>query len=439
MAFRIPLRDVSDVAATRLCSGCGACAYMEPDRIEMVDTFDFGRRPRVRAPADSPEPEGLAVCPGRELRHDFARTPDHIEELLSGWGPVMGVWEGHASDDALRFAGSSGGVISSLALHCIEVGGMHGALHTVQRDGTPFLNQTTLSRTRDELLAGTGSRYSPASPCDGLQQIADAPGPCVFIGKPCDVAATRSAAALRPALAERLGVTIALFCAGTPTTRGTFALLHAMGIEDPHTLTSLRFRGNGWPGNATGTFEDEEGRKDTQELTYAQSWGAVLSNHQLFRCNICADHSGEFADIAVGDPWYREIEEGEPGSSLLVARTRRGREIIEAAIESGHLVAHPVAPEILPASQPNLLRARGQVWGRSQVLRAFGLPAPRLHGIATFRYWWGTLRFLEKIQTLYGTIKRVFTKRLRTPAPVIPWTGDEAKTTDVEDRARRAM
>ncbi|MPZ74883.1 MAG: hypothetical protein GEU74_17010, partial [Nitriliruptorales bacterium] len=57
----------------------------------------------------------------------------------------------------------------------------------------------------------------------------------------------------------------------------------------------------------------------------------------------------------VGDPWYREIPEGEPGRSLVLVRTERGRRILHAAIGSGALVLERVGPEIVQASQPNLL------------------------------------------------------------------------------------
>ena len=36
---------------------------------------------------------------------------------------------------------------------------------------------------------------------------------------------------------------------------------------------------------------------------------------------MCADHTGEFADIAVGDPWYRPHLDDEPGRSLVLARS----------------------------------------------------------------------------------------------------------------------
>ena len=119
---------------------------------------------------------------------------------------MLELWEGAASDAELRFAGSSGGAASALALYGIERGGQHGVLHIDARDDVPWLNRTRLSRSRAELLAATGSRYAPASPCDGLSEVEAAPAPCVFIGKPCDVAATWKARRKRPALDEKLGI-----------------------------------------------------------------------------------------------------------------------------------------------------------------------------------------------------------------------------------------
>ncbi|MCH8212422.1 MAG: Coenzyme F420 hydrogenase/dehydrogenase, beta subunit C-terminal domain, partial [Planctomycetes bacterium] len=190
----------------------------------MIDSLGHGRRPRFKGPrrTRADDQEALRVCPGLGLEHTFDRShPDLIRELVAGWGPVLEVWEGHATDDAIRFAGSSGGAASALALACIEQGGMHGVLHIKARTDAPYLNHTILSTTRKEILSATGSRYAPASPCDGLQLIEDAPAPCVFIGKPCDVAAVHKAKQVRPALAEKVGVTIAFFCAGTPTTNAT--------------------------------------------------------------------------------------------------------------------------------------------------------------------------------------------------------------------------
>lgn len=403
------IESVFDVADRQLCCGCGACAFVEPDAVELVDRPDEGIRPVPVAAPRRATPEALRSCPGIALthgEHPSAVLPD----LVQGWGPVLELWEGHAADPELRWAASSGGAATALALHCIEHEGMHGVLHIGARDDVPYLNHTVLSRTRVELLAAAGSRYAPASPCDSLQRIEDAPAPCVFIGKPCDVAGARKAGEVRPALNAKLGATIAVFCAGTPSTRGTLEMIATMGIEDPADVRTLRYRGNGWPGAAVAEATDEGGTH-RRTLSYDESWNAILQKHRPWRCHICPDHTGEFADLAVGDPWYRDIGDGEAGSSLILVRTEVGRRILAAARAAGVLEVQRADPSILLASQPNLMDVRGAVWGRTITTRALRIPTPRYTRIPTFPIWM-RLPVKKKAQSISGTLKRVVRRRL---------------------------
>jgi len=418
------INNIDDVVSRQLCCGCGACAYIDPESIEIVDVLDHGRRP-ICSKSSSSNPmlakELIDVCPGVGLEHTFDRKDaDYNGTLMPGWGPVLEVWEGFATDETLRFSGSSGGAASAISLACIETANMHGVLHIKARSDAPIFNETVLSTTRNEILSATGSRYSPASPCDGLQLIEDAPAVCVFIGKPCDVAAANNAAKLRPRLAEKIGLTIAFFCAGTPTTIATINLLRKMGIEDPTAVTELRYRGNGWPGKAIAKFHNQ-GCIETRSLTYEESWGEILTNDKQWRCHVCADHTGEFADIAVGDPWYRKAEHNDPGRSLIVVRTLRGKRILREAMEAGYLSLKRVEPSVLPESQPNLLRGRGAVWARLLVCRLMRVPAPRYRGFAMFRYWWEKLTFKEKVRSMLGTIKRIVKRELLSKIRIKPF------------------
>lgn len=417
--MRRRIRGIQDVAEWQQCTGCGICAFVQPDTITMVDDPDAGRRPVVAWQGGSPASTEAAmrVCPGIELRHGPA-ADGSIPELLKRWGPVLELWEGYAADEEIRRSGSSGGAATALALQQVETGQAHGVLHIRARKDLPLLNETVLSSCRQQLLAATGSRYAPASPCDGLQLLVNADGPGVFIGKPCDVAATQRARADHPALDESLGLTIAIFCAGTPNLKGTLEMLERMGIDDPRLVESLRYRGDGWPGEATATFRSAMGSLETRSLTYDQSWGDILQRHRQWRCYVCADHTGEFADIAVGDPWYRKIEPGEPGRSLILARTERGRAAVRNAIEQGVLVAHQVPPEALPASQPGLRKVRGAVWGRLSILAALGLPRPRYRGLPTLGSWFWILTWREKAQSTLGTLRRVLRRELYRRQPV---------------------
>lgn len=422
-------RSIIEVAERHLCTGCGVCAYLQPDTLRMVDTVAQGRRPLALVEINGRAPdtrESLRACPGARVEHPAGLPAEHLHELGETWGPVLQMWEGWATDPQIRYRGSSGGAATALALYCLEDAGMAGVLHTAPRDDVPYLNRTVLSTSAEELLAGSGSRYAPASPCERLDLIEGAAGRCVFIGKPCDVAAAAAAARQRPALAERLGLTIAVFCAGTPTTAGTLAAIEVAGMS-PDDAASVRYRGFGWPGLFTVTGHDGA----TRELTYEQSWGDVLQKHRQWRCMVCPDHTGEFADVSVGDPWYRDIEPGDPGRSLVLARTERGRDAVRRAMAAGRLHLVPVDADVLPRSQPNLGTTRGAVWGRVTAMAVLGLPTPRFRRVPTFAAW-RALPLRDKVRSVAGTVRRIRSRRLfrRDPVRALPCSQEPGRTGD---------
>lgn len=411
------VRGIADVAEFQLCLGCGACAAVQPEVIEMADVLDHGRRPIVAPEARGPggTDEAMAVCPGMTLEHG-PMPAGADESLRPGWGPVLEVWEGHAGDPDVRWAGSSGGAATALALHVLDEEDAAGVLHVRAREDAPALNRTAHSTTRAELMDATGSRYAPASPADGLGMVSDADGPSMFIGKPCDVAAADRARRRDPELDAKLGWTIAIFCAGTPTLRGTLEMLDVMGVDPPEDLESLRYRGLGWPGRARATTRSGS---ETTSLSYQEAWGEILQRHRQWRCGLCPDHTGEFADVSVGDPWYREIEPDEAGSSLIVVRNERGRRLVHAAVASGHLIAERVDHGLLPASQPNLMSTRGAVWGRLMALRLARVPAPSYRGLPTFHAWL-RLSLRDKLASFVGTWRRIGRRGLRRRTPMVP-------------------
>jgi coenzyme F420 hydrogenase subunit beta len=171
--------------------------------------------------------------------------------------------------------------------------------------------------------------------------------------------------------------------------------------------------------------EDDEGVEQVVQRTYAESWGFV-QRYRQWRCYICPDHTGEFADLAVGDPWYRKVEPGEPGSSLIVVRTEKGRAILEAAVKAGYIVVSSEDVSLLPRSQPNLLNTRGGLWARLLVLRLFGAAVPKYVGLRSFPFWLRNLSLKAKLSSFSGTITRVFKKRLRDRVDVTEWTPPKA-------------
>lgn len=402
------LTSIDAVVDAHLCTGCGACAYLHPDRLQMVDVPQVGRRPLPIVGVSGPTSGvGVTACPGRELRH----SPGALDGMpFDGeWGPILGVYECWSTDDEVRHRGSSGGVVSALAAHAVTSGSAVGVLQVRASDSDPLRNETVLNRTYDEIVGAAGSRYAPASPCERLDLVEAADGRCVIVGKPCDIAAVSRAAAVRPALNEKIALTLGIFCAGTPSTRATEDVIRSLGV-DPAKVVRVDYRGEGWP----GAFRVRTVDGHAAAMSYEESWGGTLTKNRQWRCLICPDHTGEFADLSVGDPWYRKLRNGEAGRSLVVVRTERGRHALEAALADGAIEGSVLPLARLPQSQPNLESTRGAVWGRILTMRILGLPVPRFLGMPAFRLWW-KLPAKGKLTSTAGTVRRIRARRLRQP------------------------
>ncbi len=344
-----------------------------------------------------------------DFRFDSS-LPGYVAEPGNKWGPVIEIWEGHASDPEIRFKGASGGLLTSLSAYCLEVLGMEGVLHTAQDPEDPVRNRTRLSRTREDLMAATGSRYSPGSVCNGFGLLGEAPGTYLFIGRPAEVAALKNGENLRPDLKSKVGAVFSFFCAEAPCTRGTLDLLGSLGLK-PEALASLRYRGEGWPGHFAPVLKGKG--EPALQMTYRESW-SFLQAYRPWSAHLWPDGTGELADISCGDPWYMEPKNENPGSSLVVVRTERGREILHGAMEKGYLELRKAEPWKLIRSQEGLVKKKGAVWGRLQVMRLLGLPVPRFRKGRLFKCW-AALSPEESARSILGTLRRIIRRKLYRP------------------------
>lgn len=400
--------SLQDVVRHRLCLGCGACAYLLPGKVVLYDFEEEGIRPVTLGGSGDVGAEGLDVCPVVETDFRWHRRidPDSFERK---WGPVLEVWEGYAADPVIRFRGSSGGVLTAIGAYCLEQQGAGGVLHIGEDAGNPVRNRTYLSRTREELLERAGSRYAPAAVCDHLEWVEDARGPCVVIGRPVEIAALRKAERIRPRLSAKVLVALSFFCAESPSTRGTVALLDKLGVAAKD-LRRLRYRGHGWPGHFTPLRQGEQ--ETDRRMSYRESW-AFLQAFRPWSAHLWPDGTGELADISCGDAWYQEPDGQSPGCSLVLVRTEGGRAVVRGAIEAGYLVLKPADRWKLEVSQRELLRKKGAVWGRILALRLCGLPAPRFRG--GLFHCWLQLPLSEKLRSVLGTLRRIVSRGLWRP------------------------
>ena len=145
---------------------------------------------------------------------------------------------------------------------------------------------------------------------------------------------------------------LSFFCAGVPSQHGAEAILDQLGVS-PDDVESFRYRGDGWPGSATARRHDGS----DASMSYADSWGAILSKHLQPRCKICPDGTGTTADVVSADAWETDdrgypLFEERDGVSLLIARTQRGVELVESSVRDDRLVTNGQDIDEVAAMQP---------------------------------------------------------------------------------------
>jgi coenzyme F420 hydrogenase subunit beta len=407
------LKTYSDVVEWGLCVGCGACAHAKPG-VRMIHVESEGFRPVFYAAADNGAGQDrMEICPGARVDGNLKigglakqTAADHE------FGPTLEIWEGWASDPGIRFRGSSGGLLSALSLYCLEVERFAGVIHAGMDPQTPWMNRNHVSRNRQGVLARAGSRYAPSAPVAALSDIGLDDGSHVFIGKPCDASAVSALQECDEDVRRKVGLVLTFFCAGTPSTRGTLNLMEELGA-DRERVTSVQYRGEGWPGSFRVTTNDQT---QVKPLTYHESWGKLTSYRPL-RCNLCPDGLGRVADIACGDAWEQYEQNGDPGRSIVLVRTERGREILGGALRAGYITLQRAGPENVLRAQSNLLERRRALFGRLLAFRLLGASVPRYDGFSLLRSWLG-IGLKEQARTVAGTLRRVvqrgwFRKRRR--------------------------
>lgn len=393
---------VERVLQDDLCSGCGLCAGLAGGAIEMGVVPPGYNRPKIGG-AVKAEAEAIIAesCPGSKVapwRADLPPSPY--------WGPAEAILTGYACDEGVRFAGSSGGVITALLIFALESGLVDRIVQVDADPEFPTRNRMTVSRTAEQIISAAGSRYAASSPLASIVEELERGGRFAFVGKPCDISALRQLAKHDGRVDQLIPLKLSFFCGGIPSHRGANNILAEMGLADAQ-LVEFRYRGNGWPGPAAARAVD--GR--TAEMTYERSWGHHLSKEVQFRCKICPDAVGGAADIACADAWYGG-ESGYPqfdeldGRSLIMVRSTVGRTLLDKAVAAGRLNVAALAEREIILMQPAQARRKRLVKARFAAMRLAGRRPPGVKGLLVDEAS-RTARLGEKLRNFAGTFRRV--------------------------------
>lgn len=391
------------------CAGCGLCAGLDP-AIGLERSAKGWWRPVARGEA-RPETDALLAdaCPGTTIApwlDHRGRPGEGVVDVDPCWGPHVRVMTGYSCDPEIRYQGSSGGVLSALAVHLLRTGQVDRVLHVAMDPESPLLTRIVRSTGRADVLTAAGSRYAPAAPLAEIMAELETPGRLLFIGKPCDAGALRQLCAADPTVGARFPYILSFFCAGTPSQDGTGRILDRLGVE-PADVAHFRYRGDGWPGYASATRHDGS----RERMSYADSWGDILSKEVQFRCKICPDGVGGAADVAAADAWYGgdsgypSFEEAD-GRSLVISRTARGDALVREAEAAGAVSTELLDIGEIVKMQPSQARRKRQILARLAAMAVTANPLPTMHGLKL----WSAARqesLKNQLKAMLGTTRRI--------------------------------
>lgn len=307
------------------CSGCGLCSSIKKASLE---TNESGFK-RI---ADENECLEFCeqVCPAGGKQCDTM-------DFMDIWGRTKQVYLSYSTDDEIRYAASSGGVLTGICCYMLKEHVVDAIIHTGEDTNNPIATVTLCSSTKEEVMRGCGSRYSSSTPLQEIGRFLESDKKYAFVGKPCDVTALKNYAELDDRVNQRIPYMLSFFCAGAPSRTANIELLKKMGC-DHNDCRSLKYRGDGWPGYATAV----DTMNKTYQMPYRMAWRDTLGRDIRLMCRFCIDGIGELADISCGDAWFlgedrKPVFDETDGRNVVFCRTDKGMRLFAEVCKAGYL------------------------------------------------------------------------------------------------------
>ena len=373
-----------------MCLGCGLCAALSGESISMGRGTDGDLRPfasdgftqdhmtMIEATCPSLRIEGLPDSIGKAAPH---------QDVI--WGPYHEMSLAYANDEACRHQASTAGLLTMMALYLLDKGLVDGILHVkaaALADGAPShhlpanFGIATISQTRDEVIAASGSRYGPTAALATLEEVLSSSKHYAVIAKPCDLNALRNLAHHDARVTDRLGYFLTMLCGGFQPDDAFQSFLkdHDLTSEG---LRDVRYRGYGCPGPTSLTYEDGT----RHDFHYLDFWGEDESQWSMpLRCKICPDGIGEAADFIAGDAWdgaspVREDSKTDKGFNSVITRSAKGDALYQAAIADGYIIKSEIVDcDYMSSVQPHQVTKKLAAQARLDGLKEAGSVAPEL-------------------------------------------------------------
>lgn len=360
-----------EVITSGLCTGCAGCVIACPHDVIGYDHEAGGYRPfhieDELGPTDCGHGQKgctscTRACPRFRVwepqanEHLFGRdrTDDEVAGIYSD------ILLTRASDDMVHRMGQDGGLVSALLIWALDNDYIDGALTSYLEGGDAATWKAIpgVATTRDEVLAGAGSRYTYSANTLALDEaIGRGLSKLALVGMSCQssvapVMWSRKIGKISKPIVFNIG----LLCSKTFDDAIFEELFEAKYRIPKSEITKMNIKGVFQIWTRDGSFHEIN-------LKECHAWTREGCTH-------CPDFAAEHADISTGgigkdNDW-----------TLTIVRTDLGREIMNRMIADGSIIARPGDEDpgaiALMRKLAEKSRARWPLWAGPEV--RLGLP-----------------------------------------------------------------
>jgi coenzyme F420 hydrogenase subunit beta len=324
-----------EVVTSGLCTGCAACIIACPhDVLHYDDTGGIYRPWKVEEDGGATDcthgQRGCTMCTRACPR--FREWETEIDSYLFGRArqpdELAGVYQdvllARATDPEVAAAGQDGGLVSALLIWALEHDVVDAALvSALEGDAGSWRAVPAVARTREEVLATAGSRYTySANPLAYTEAVDGGAERLALVGMSCQSSVPAVMSARKTGkVARRLALSIGLLCSKTFDDTIFEELFEARYGLARRQIAKINIKGVFQIWTTDGTYHEvplKEGHAWTRQ-----------------GCKMCPDFAAEHADISTGGI-------GAFGDwTLTVVRTDRGRELLDAMAHDGAIETRP--------------------------------------------------------------------------------------------------
>lgn len=319
----IPFRNLKkEVVDQGLCTHCGACISLSRGALSSTTTPD-GLVPDGREDALLEE-SVFNACPGKGL--DYPSLNQHVfGKLPANWliGNYENTYIGYSSDDFIRRAGASAGVITGVLIHLLESGSIDGVVASRLNPEIPYQPEPVIAVTKEEIIACAQSIYQPVPVNLILEKTENFNGKLAFTGLPDHVACIRQLQVSCHPSVKNISFIIGPYVGINMQQASLNSFMRSNGMKAMNEITKLDYRAGEWPGYLQ--IETKSGKTlKAEKFYYNYLLPFFVTNHSL----LSVDFSNELTDISVGDAWHPKYEKEGKGFSVVISRTGRGRKVL---------------------------------------------------------------------------------------------------------------